>query len=136
MKKCTRCKEIKTLDTFSKDASRFGGYSSKCRPCCLNYSRSESAKLSNFKSYIKTQYGITVDEYNQMFTNQQGKCYICERHQSEFDIRLAVDHNHITMKVRGLLCSRCNHGLGHLKADNGTDLFFKAIQYLLDTDGK
>ena len=60
----------------------------------------------------KRNYGITLDEYNSMFDSQFGSCYICGRHQTELKKTLAVDHCHITGKVRKLLCGTCNTHLG------------------------
>jgi hypothetical protein len=72
-------------------------------------------------------YGITVDEYNFMLKQQGGVCLICHvPHHVEHP--LVVDHNHTTMKVRGLLCSNCNTGIG-LLGDN-IDLLQAAIAYL------
>lgn len=60
--------------------------------------------------YLTQRYGITETEYERMFTEQCGKCAICGRPPKTR--RLAVDHNHRTKKVRQLLCSTCNYGLG------------------------
>lgn len=66
----------------------------------------------NRDTVYKHRYGITLEDYNRMFLDQNGCCAICEKHQSEFDKRFAVDHDHETGKVRGLLCSYCNKLLG------------------------
>ena len=62
---------------------------------------------------IKEKYGLTQEAYNAILQEQGGRCYICLR--SPYDIRrrqnLAVDHCHITGKIRGLLCYNCNHRL-------------------------
>lgn len=80
------------------------------------------------------KYGITVDEYMEMYMAQDGKCAICgaEVGNAEGD-RLYVDHNHRTGKVRGILCSNCNLGIG--KFFDNIELLRKAIQYLEDADG-
>jgi len=66
------------------------------------------------KNYtLMRKYGISSDEYNNFFMSQNGCCKICNRHQSEFKRRLAVDHDHKTSKVRGLLCHHCNAAIGH-----------------------
>ena len=69
-------------------------------------------------------------DYNGMFVKQQGCCAICGIHQSALGKALAVDHNHITLKVRGLLCSKCNLGIGNLMTDKGTELLYSAINYI------
>ena len=66
---------------------------------------------------LRTRYGITLDNYNEMFIKQDGKCAICGNHQSETKTALVVDHCHSTGKVRGLLCGNCNRGIGCLKDD-------------------
>ena len=60
------------------------------------------------KSAYKIRYGITLEQYNQMFEKQKGKCAICNRHQKDLTTTLCVDHNHKTKQVRGLLCVTCN----------------------------
>lgn len=72
----------------------------------------------NWKSWwLKKQYNMTIEEYNQMFIEQNGCCAICNTHQSELEKALAVDHNHETKEIRGLLCMTCNRALGLLKDD-------------------
>jgi hypothetical protein len=77
---------------------------------------------------LRHRYGLTVEEYNQMFADQNGGCAICGTHQSELKRKLAVDHDHETGKIRGLLCSHCNAGIGQFK-DNVSLMGF-AIDYL------
>ena len=62
-------------------------------------------------SHYRRTYGITLEQYNQMLENQGHKCWVCQRHQSEFKQRLHVDHNHATREVRGLLCNHCNRNV-------------------------
>jgi hypothetical protein len=70
---------------------------------------------------LKTQYGMTPEEYAVLLDVQDGVCAICRR--PEMTIRegrvqpLSVDHDHATGVVRGLLCLRCNHGLGQFGDD-------------------
>jgi hypothetical protein len=77
--------------------------------------------------YLKRNHGITIEQYNQMFVNQGGLCTICKEHPAE-NTRLSVDHDHKTGKIRGLLCIRCNAGLGHFKDE--INLLLNAIKYL------
>lgn len=78
--------------------------------------------------YLKHYYGMTLAEYESRLSSQGGVCGICRVAQSG---RLMVDHDHSTGAVRGLLCSRCNHGLGHFKDDPSRLL--RAIEYLKET---
>lgn len=78
--------------------------------------------------HLKIKYGITLEQYNEMFKSQKGRCVICGTHQKDLKQRLFVDHDHDTGEIRGLLCSRCNTGLGMFKDD--IDILLNAIDYL------
>lgn len=86
-------------------------------------------KTQPYERRLKREFGITIDEYNALFEKQSGRCAICGRHQSELKRRLAVDHNHIDGKVRALLCTYCNTGLGSFFED--IELIEKAKEYLI-----
>lgn len=83
------------------------------------------------------QYGITLEDFNRMKSNQDSKCLICSNNETALNPKtgdareLAVDHCHDTGKVRGLLCSLCNTALGGFKDD--ISLLEKAIVYLKNT---
>lgn len=66
-------------------------------------------------AHLKRMYGITLEEYNQMKQEQNGKCAICSCEekfkQNEKIKNLCVDHDHKTGEIRGLLCHRCNIAL-------------------------
>jgi len=59
---------------------------------------------------LQRQYSITEEVYEAILKKQEGRCAICHCHQHYQ--RLAVDHDHKTGMVRGLLCTNCNRGLG------------------------
>jgi hypothetical protein len=82
----------------------------------------EGWRKGNYKNY-----GITLETYNQMHKKQDGKCYICGGTNRDGK-RLGVDHNHITGKVRKLLCRRCNIVLGAV--GDSVVLLKKAMDYL------
>lgn len=83
-----------------RDLLDFGSGATKCRACT-------SAKAH--AAMVAKTYGITSDDYDTLLDRQGGKCAICRaRPKSK---RLAVDHDHKTGAVRGLLCGRCNHDL-------------------------
>jgi hypothetical protein len=65
--------------------------------------------------YYRRKYGITLNDYKAMMHKQRGCCGVCNKSHLEFKRRLAVDHDHETGKVRGLLCFYCNrHRVGKL----------------------
>lgn len=81
-----------------------------------------------------SKYGLTKDEYNQMIEKQNHRCLICG---SEGDLSkphrpLYVDHNHITGKIRGLLCQNCNFMIGQARDD--IEILEKGIRYLKEHD--
>lgn len=91
----------------------------------------EAFHKRNKKFVLKKKYGLTLEQYQQMFENQNGKCAICQ--EEEKGRLLPVDHDHSNGKVRGLLCGNCNRGLGLFK-DN-KDLLQKAANYLAVNGG-
>jgi len=81
--------------------------------------------------HLKYCYGLTLEDYNRIHDTQNGCCAICGKHETKLNKRLVVDHCHKTGKVRGLLCEKCNHGLGRFE-DNLT-IIENAITYLKST---
>jgi hypothetical protein len=69
------------------------------------------------RRYLKRTYKITPEEYDRMLLEQNGVCAICLRPNETKFKYLAVDHNHSTGAIRGLLCSNCNLAIGLLKDD-------------------
>jgi hypothetical protein len=87
---------------------------------------------------FRRKYNLTIAEYDTMFEAQNGLCAICkcpETVTNRGNIRmLAVDHDHITGKVRGLLCGNCNTALGKLKDDK---ILIKAmLEYIIEHEDK
>jgi hypothetical protein len=72
--------------------------------------------------HLKSLYGITLEQYDEMLAKQEGHCAACpQTPEKEHHKVLHVDHNHVTGAVRGLLCGRCNTALG-LMRENPTGL--------------
>jgi len=100
-----------------------------CRECCKKqcvdrwHSRSQLDRQAS-RAY---KYGITVNDFKQMFNTQKGKCAICNE-EPKTKRGLHVDHDHKTGKVRGLLCHGCNVALGSFKED--VNLLNKAVEYI------
>jgi Recombination endonuclease VII len=66
--------------------------------------------------HLKSNYGLTLDEYNKMLSDQNGVCFICKLVNSN-GRSLSVDHCHTSGRVRKLLCSNCNFAVGHINED-------------------
>jgi hypothetical protein len=77
---------------------------------------------------IKYKFGISQDEYNEMLEEQNHCCAICKRHETEFTTALAVDHDHKSLEIRGLLCNHCNSRF--LGRHSDPELFRAAAEYL------
>lgn len=82
-----------------------------------NAIRSKRPYSEKKDNWLRKKYGISLEEYLQLATDQDGVCAICLKPEPVKNRQLAVDHNHETGKVRGLLCSRCNPALGYLEDD-------------------
>jgi hypothetical protein len=89
-----------------------------------NYSHRPYVKTAKRSWNLKKNYGITQEEYNALLENQNELCAICK--SLPIDLNLNVDHNHNTGQVRGLLCEKCNKGIG-LFLENPETLRLAAI---------
>lgn len=118
---CPMCKLV-------KEDMKAKGY---CAPCHAVYVREwyQRNKDSIRNTQFQYKYGITIDDYNRMFQEQNGVCAICleiwDHPRFKF---MAVDHDEITGKVRALLCNPCNMGIGLLK--HSGDIMQRAVDYL------
>ena len=92
-----------------------------CSLTCRRSFGKDKYKFSARKTNIKWKYGITWDQWLEMYNKQEGKCVICFKfcpiHPESKGEGLAVDHCHDTGKVRSLLCIPCNSAIGQLKED-------------------
>jgi len=89
--------------------------------------RKDRDPLVSKKSELKRLYGITFENYLQMFVDQGEVCAICKE-SCQTKKSLSVDHDHESGKVRGLLCNRCNRALGMFR-DNPT-ILNRAAEYI------
>ena len=83
------------------------------------------------KYLLKRNFNMTLEEYDVLLEKQCNRCAICGKTPEENDRRLAVDHDHETGEVRGLLCRSCNLILGH--AHDTINILARAIVYLEDS---
>lgn len=129
VKTCTKCRVEKSVEDFHRSKSEKDGRQRVCAAC--NKKRLQSpenvARRQRYSwlSCLK-KFGITEQDYNDMFERQLGLCAICRK--PENDIKLAVDHCHETGRVRGLLCKKCNMGIGLL--NDSPDTLISAAMYL------
>ena len=108
-----RCKECVSEGITTNRVAKYPG------PRCYTHHRARRRKASSTQhsKHLTATYGITTVEYWQIYEYQNGKCFICQRATGARK-RLAVDHDHKTGYVRGLLCGTCNRKvIGHLRDD-------------------
>lgn len=139
-KRCSCCGEIKPTTDFSKN-TRHGklGFYSYCKAC--NNKKRKQYRIDNSEKFKRIKrnsdlkkYGLTIEDAEIMLKNQGHKCLICGEEILLFgdmknrDKVAHVDHNHETGEVRGLLCDKCNRGLGFFR-DN-EEYLINAASYL------
>ncbi|MEV0647233.1 endonuclease VII domain-containing protein [Phytomonospora sp. NPDC050363] len=125
-KRCRRCDEVKDHDEFVKATAAVSGLHSYCKPC-LNAAAKESraryhGSMRNY--HLKRRYGLTEAQVEEMLAAQFWVCAICKLEHERYH----VDHDHVTGKVRGILCFKCNNALGLFEED-----YFRmkaAIEYI------
>jgi hypothetical protein len=142
-KTCRKCEITKPLDQFYKHKRSKGGYRNQCKEC-----RDEKAKEWNNKNRhllsgyarkwesknplkkvcysLRTLYGITLRQRDEMIDSQGGKCPVCLVEFSK-EVSPCVDHDHTTGEIRGILCMSCNFAEGLLK---NTDSVLRLFEYL------
>ncbi|WP_418353485.1 endonuclease VII domain-containing protein [Streptomyces alboflavus] len=93
-----------------------------CKPCAIEYGKQwrvrnrDRARAVQRRKRLEKKYGITHEQYEALLDHQGEACAVCAQ-ACESGNALAVDHDHVTSQVRGLLCVRCNTALG-LVRDN------------------
>jgi Recombination endonuclease VII len=147
MKKCSKCKQLKSLSEFVKDKREKDGLNTQCKSCSREYAlyydqslhgknihRAYNRSPKGKEAQLKFDYHITLEVYNEMLKNQNGVCAICKEPPAgkhKCDKVLCVDHDRKTGQVRRLLCHNCNLGIGHFKEN--IILLQNAINYLKET---
>lgn len=150
VRKCKKCSEEKPLELFRKNKSCAEGRTYECLVCTREYKRNlEASNKEHFKKYkkkyrtqgsrraecIKKDYGISYDEYVDIYNRDLGKCRICSKtlaiEKTENLETASIDHCHKSGRIRGILCGKCNIGIGMF--DENLDLLLKARDYLIET---
>lgn len=138
MRSCTMCREAKSDSQFGRYAGRYGKRQtySWCKPCmtarCAAWVKRNPERVlgQRIKKYWPgSTWQEALKNYMDLMDKQNGVCAICKG--TDKGRRLAVDHHHVTLKVRGLLCSNCNQAIGKLK--DSADLARMLVAYLEET---
>ena len=124
LKRCSKCLDIKHIDSFGIDNFTKFKLTSWCKSCIK-----DKTQRTQKKDSLQQKYKLSLDDYKNLIISQNGKCKICNQ---VLDLQnpksVHVDHCHTTLTVRGILCRHCNMGLGFFQ-DNITFLS-EAINYL------
>lgn len=134
MKTCIQCKLEKDQSCFYKRSASPDKLSYRCRDCdkAKRNSYNKEKGPDHFRKYtiIRTARlaGVTVEFIEQAMKDQGYRCKICNVHQDELSKSLCIDHCHTTGKFRGMLCGKCNAGLGYFK--DSVSSLRSAIEYL------
>lgn len=141
MKKCGKCKQLLPLELFYNAANSRDGKGYRCKPCDVvarKESRAKSPRTAEGyrRRALKLKYGFTPEFYNEILKAQGGCCRICKTTNpcgegninTKRTFSFAVDHDHETGQIRGLLCNTCNRGLGFFK--DSVNLLKNAVSYL------
>jgi hypothetical protein len=131
IKKCSTCKEEKEFADFNKHKNGKFGIHNQCRACAQLWKPTpealkEARKKTREWNRLKAT-GFTPEDFSAKFEEQGRVCAICGTDNSG-KLDFCADHDHANGTKRGVLCRKCNAGLGHFK-DN-TELMEKAIMYL------
>jgi hypothetical protein len=98
---------------------------------CVNYKPPNWSGLEKDDNNMRVKYGISKKQFTELLEFQGGGCALCAKPIEKLRRRMNIDHDHITNKVRGILCSGCNTGLGHL--GDSVEGLKKALYYLENT---
>lgn len=127
MKKiCRGCKLAKRKSDFGKNERVNGGFLLTCKQCIYErqklWNKNNRSRIKGYK--LKTNYGINLEQYQDLMIKQGNKCAICERS----DGKMVLDHCHKTGVVRGILCFKCNVILGF--CNDYVPILEAAIEYI------
>lgn len=144
---CVECGLSKPATEFHREAARATGRNRRCKDCRNAINRAHVAKdrarrqesmlrwraenperyAQSVRAYTLRSYGLSLEDYDRLHAEQGGVCAICGDEEKD-GWSLSVDHCHSTGRVRGLLCRRCNVGLGLMR--DRPDLLRLAADYL------
>ena len=151
-KYCLWCKKIKPRSAFSLRMSAGRKYSEAYCKLCKKHATEKwrednpeahaeikksvrekgywKRKGPRWEDHLRRSFGITAEDYNRTLEFQGGVCAICEEPPKKR--RLAVDHDHKTGEIRGLLCWRCNHTLGSLERGRDPEWLVEVMNKIIE----
>ena len=137
MRKCRKCGVEKDLEEFYKSGrkGRPEERHTECKECAKARVKANHCPTRARADDLRRHYGITLEDYDSMYETQNGQCAICGTTEpgGRWN-RFAVDHDHETGVVRGLLCNNCNTALGLFQ--DSFSILHLAANYLDKHNGK
>jgi hypothetical protein len=132
-KLCSRCNQLLPIISFRKNTRYKDGHVSWCKSCYKDHNKIYYLEKKKWTD-IQKRYGLTKKEYVKLENKQLGLCACCHQKPTNRGRNGAfvVDHCHRTGAVRGLLCAKCNAGIGFF--DDNPDLLQLASFYLESHD--
>jgi hypothetical protein len=115
---CTKCRTVKPLGEFYRDRNRKKGYHPWCRECHSpgRQRRPDRTPAQRVRNRTVGRYGLTIEQYEEMWAQQGERCAGCGAAETK-GRNWHIDHDHVTGRVRGILCHGCNLALGHMDDD-------------------
>lgn len=145
LKECRRCVIFQPIESFYRRLDK----ENRCKSCVSQLRKIAYAKdpqkvinrvrrdrLANPEKMrgtkLKQTYGLSLENWNKLYAEQNGVCAVCRKPESTIwrgrVVNLAVDHDHETLEVRGLLCTKCNRSLGLM--DENVDRILSLAEYI------
>ena len=140
-KQCQRCNTVKSEREFARSTLTKDGLQKWCKVCRKNYYLENRIRIAqywkdrleknpdlNIVKHLKRNYNLTKEQFNDMLRIQNNCCAVCFTDKPGGHGTWHIDHDHVTGKLRELLCNRCNFVLGMVKDDGA--LLIKLMLYL------
>lgn len=149
---CRKCSRVRPRTEFSVDVHKVDGIRTVCSQCTREFQQRQrdargprhreydkeynrawrrtprGRRLSKDKS-LRNNYGMTLEQYEQMLTSQDNSCATCKTKDPGGPHKIfQVDHDHETGAIRGLLCYRCNHGISCFR--ESVEIIEAVVDYL------
>jgi hypothetical protein len=143
VKECTECHITKPFDQFYRETKQASGLNPRCKICVNQRNRAyalanpertrEWSRRRSLRAYAKRYFNLDEAQYDALVARAGGKCEVCGREErttstNGHSFLLAIDHDHATLQIRGMLCRQCNTALGCVQ-DNPA-LLRKLADYL------